>query len=366
MTAGRPPVALVHDYLTQRGGAERVVLSMLAAFPQAPLHTSLYDPAGTYAEFADADVRVLPLDRVAVLRRHHRLALPVLAPAFSRLDVQADVVLCSSSGWAHGARTAGRKVVYCHSPAKWLHSPDRYFSGGWSATRVALAGLRPPLTRWDLAAARSADRYLVNSTMVQRWVREVYGRDAEVLAPPHGVQTDGPAEPVASLEPGFLLCVSRLMTYKNVGAVVAAMASLPSERLVVVGTGPLAEALRAQAPANVTMVGEATDDQLRWLYGACAGLVAAAYEDFGLTPVEAAAFGKPVAALRWGGYLDTVRDEQTGVLFDRPEPASIAAAVRRLTGRSWDAEALRAHAETFAVARFHARLQQVVAEEAAR
>src|SRR5436189_353008 len=118
-------IALVHDYLTQRGGAERVVLSLTRAFPDAPLYTSLYDPAGTFREFADVDVRPLALNAIATLRQRHRLALPLLAAAFSRLEVPADVVVCSSSGWAHGAQVEGRKVVYCHTPARWLYQPDR-------------------------------------------------------------------------------------------------------------------------------------------------------------------------------------------------------------------------------------------------
>lgn len=119
-------VALVHDYLTQRGGAERVVLSLRRAFPDAPIYTSLYDPAGTFPEFGAADVQPLPLNLLAPLRRRHRLALGLLAPSFSRLRVEADVVVCSSSGWAHGTAATGRKIVYCHAPARWLYQGERY------------------------------------------------------------------------------------------------------------------------------------------------------------------------------------------------------------------------------------------------
>jgi hypothetical protein len=103
-------IALVHDYLTQRGGAERVVIALTRAFPEAPLHTSLYEPATTFPEFAAVDVHPLPLNRLAPLRHRHRLALPLLAPAFSRLHLEQDVVICSSSGWAQGAHVAGRKI----------------------------------------------------------------------------------------------------------------------------------------------------------------------------------------------------------------------------------------------------------------
>ena len=122
-------VVLVHDYLTQRGGAERVVLSMTRAFPHAPLYTSLYDPRATFPEFGEIDVRTLPINRLPPLRRHHRAALPLLAPSFSSLRISADVVICSSSGWAHGARVEGRKIVYCHTPARWLYQSDRYLRG---------------------------------------------------------------------------------------------------------------------------------------------------------------------------------------------------------------------------------------------
>ena len=356
-----PPVALVHDYLTQRGGAERVVLTLADAYPDAVVHTSLYDPAGTFPEFARHDVRPLPIDRVALLRRHHRLALPLLAPSFGRLVVDAEVTLCSSSGWAHGARTTGAKVVYCHNPARWLYQSDQYLAGSSPPARLAMAALRPPLRRWDARAAATADRYLVNSRAVRARVAEVYGIDADVVPPPVDIDVDAPRRPVG-VEPGFVLCVSRLMAYKNVDAVVAAFALRPALRLVVVGSGPLADELAADAPSNVTFLGRVDDDQLRWLYGSCRGLVAASYEDFGLTPVEAAAFGVPTAALRWGGFLDTIDPGATGCFFDEPTPARIADAVDELTRSDWSAPVLTGHAARFAPERFLARIGAAVDE----
>jgi glycosyltransferase involved in cell wall biosynthesis len=352
-------VAIVHDYLTQRGGAERVVLAMRQAFPDAPIYTSLYDPDGTFPEFRDADVRTLPLDRVGLFARAHRLAMPLLAPAFSRLRVDADVLLCSSSGWAHGARTSGRKIVYCHAPARWLYQGERYVTRRGPAS-LALGVLRPGLLRWDRAAALSADRYLANSRAIRDQVRALYGIKADVLPPPYGLDPDGAREALAGIEPGFLLCVARLLPYKNVDAVVRAMRELADERLVVVGDGPEAEALRALAGPNVLFVSTVTDAQLRWLYASCAGAVSASYEDFGLVPLEAAAFGRPTAALRFGGFLDTIEDGRTGILFERPAAADIAAAAAQLRARPWDAAALQAHAAEFSTAAFVARLRRVV------
>ncbi len=360
------PVAIAHDYLTQRGGAERVVLEMAAAFRGAPVITSTYDPAGTWEGFRGLDVRCGPLDRFATLRRHHRLALPLLAGAWQRTVADAGLTICSSSGWAHGVWATGRKVVYCHTPARWLYQPARYLRGAGPAARLGLAALAPGLRRWDRAAAATADAYLANSTVVRDRIRVAYGRDAEILFPPVTVDTGGPAEPVPGLEPGFVLTVSRLLPYKNVDAVVAAAAHEPARRWVIAGEGPLARRLHAAAPPNVLMLGPVSEDRLRWLYRNAATVVSASHEDFGLVPVEAAAFGTPTAALRWGGHLDTIRAGATGAFFDSLDPARIAAVVGAVADAEWDADALAGHAAGFAPERFHARLRELAGLELAR
>jgi glycosyltransferase involved in cell wall biosynthesis len=355
-------VSIAHDYLTQRGGAERVVLAMLAAFPGAPVYTLLYDPPQTFPEFRAVRVVTSPLNRVALLRRNHRLAFPVLAGAASRLRVDGDVVLCSSSGWAHGVTAAGMKIVYCHAPARWLYQRATYVRELGRPARVAADVLHEPLVRWDRRAAGTATRYVANSSHVARLVRDLYGSEAEVLPPPPALTPAGSYETVDSLEPGFVLCVSRLLAYKNVDAVVEAFARLPGERLVVVGDGPEAGRLRSLAGANVSFLGVVDDARLRWLYANAAALVAASYEDFGLTPLEAATFGTPTAALRFGGYLDTLVEDETGVFFDAPQPDAIAAALRALLGRSWSGSALEARAERFSSAHFVNRLRKIVEE----
>jgi len=352
-------VAIVHDYLTQRGGAERVVLSMLRAFPGAQVHTSLYDDDSTFPEFRAADIQTLALDRVGPLRRAHRLAFPLLAPAFQRHRVDADVAICSSSGWAHGVRAAGKKMVYCHAPARWLYQTDRYLAGHGAATRGVTHALRRPLLRWDLRAARSADLYVVNSRAVQQQVRAVYGFDAEVVPPPPAIDHSGPRSSIGGIVPGFFLCVARLLPYKNVGAVVAAFSRLPDLRLVIVGTGPQELELRRLAGANVHFCGGVQDDEIRWLYANCRAAVAASYEDFGLTPLEAAVFGKPTAALRYGGFLDTIVDGETGVFFNRPEPSEIASAVRRIDSAELSPEGLQTHAARFGEDRFARRITEL-------
>nr|WP_281496996.1 glycosyltransferase [Ornithinimicrobium sp. F0845] len=354
--------------MTQRGGAERVVLAMARAFPGARIYTTLYDPDGTYPEFADLDIVVSPLNRVGPLRRHHRLALPLLAPASSRLEIPEDVVVASSSGWAHGFRARGPKLVYCHSPARWLYLTREYAGSGVRGRLTsAVAGtLRAPLVRWDRRAAASADRYLANSTVVHARIADVYGLDADVLPPPHGVSADGARDPVPGVAEwaphGYHLVVSRLLPYKNVQQVSAAFARMPEEPLLVIGAGPLRDQLVTAATPNVRFVQDLTDAQLRWAYAGATALIAASLEDFGLTPLEAGAFGKPVLALRDGGYLDTVDEGRTGLFFERSEPEQIVDAVRAAQDRAWDQQAIRDHVATFAEPRFRARLREAVAE----
>lgn len=355
-------IALVHDYLTQRGGAERVVLSMLRAFPHASLHTSVFNPATTFPDFAAHEVHRSALDRVGVLRTHHRLGLPLYAGAFDRMTLDVDVMLCSSSGWAHGASTTGRKVVYCYAPARWLYQTDRYL-GGSSPMRAPLRVLAPLLRRWDQRAAGTADRYLTSSTVVRDRLWSIYGIDAEIVPPPHAMSPTEAVQPVPGVDAGFFLCVARLLPYKNVDVVIEAFRLRPSQRLVVVGDGPERARLAGMLPANVTMLGSVSDAQLRWLYRASRGVVAASHEDFGLTPLEGAAVGRPSAVLRAGGFLDTVVESETGIFFDALTPDAIAAAIDRLDATSWSEAALAAHADGYGEAAFHERLRDIMAME---
>jgi glycosyltransferase involved in cell wall biosynthesis len=336
-----PRVVVVHDYLTQRGGAERVALALARAFDDAPVVTSVYARERTFPEFGELDVR--PILRVPVA--DPRRLFPVLPLLFGRHRVRdADVVVCSSSGWAHGVATAAPKVVYCHTPPRWLHVPGDYLLGQPWPVRAALRAAQTPLRRWDARAAASAARYVANSTTVRERIRRAYGLDAEVVHPPPGLDADGAQEPVDVGDEPFLLAVARARAYKNAGLVEEA-AARAGVRVVVVGSS-----------ARTT-----SDAELRWLYANCRGLVAAAFEDFGLTPVEAMSFGKPVLALRAGGYLDSVVEGVTGAFFDRADVATLAAALARFDERDFDPAAIRGHAEAFAPERFVARMRELVA-----
>lgn len=355
-------IAIAHDYLTQRGGAERVVLSLLQAFPGATLYTTVYNPETTYPEFRDADIVTSPLNRLPVLRADPRRALPLLPFAAEGLHIDADLVVASSTGWAHGFTTNGRMLVYCHNPARWLYQADEYLGAAHhlSPKRLALGALGAPLRRWDRRAAARADRYLANSRVVSERITQTYGFPAQVVAPPHNIDPTGEQEIVAELadwQDGYHLVVSRLLPYKNVDRALEAFRGLPDERLVVVGDGPMADLLRAEAPANARMVSDLSDAQLRWAYAHATALVAPAHEDFGLTPLEAAGFGKPTLALRAGGYLDTIDPVVNGVFFAAPTAHAIRDAVHSERAHRWDPDAIRAYAERFSVSRFVDRIR---------
>ena len=164
---------------------------------------------------------------------------------------------------------------------------------------------------------------------MQQRIATTYGRDAELLPPPHGMDASAPREPVPELAdwgPGYALVVSRLLPYKNVDAVIEAVRGT-DRRLVVVGHGPEEARLRATLPDHVRLLGGLSDAQLRSVYAGAGVLVAASHEDFGLAPLEAAAFGVPTVALRGGGFLETVVEGETGLFFDQPEPTAIAASL---------------------------------------
>jgi glycosyltransferase involved in cell wall biosynthesis len=352
----KPRVVIAHDYLSQRGGAERVVLSLLRAFPGARVVSSVYAPDQTYAEFQQFDVETSFLNRVPALRRDPRLALPLLAKAWDSLRVDdAHVVICSSSGWSHGVRAAGKKIVYCHNPARWLYQPEVYLSHAPRFSRLALSILRPTLVAWDRRKAATADRYIANSTVVKERIRAIYGLEADVMHPPAAVNISQEQQSLPGLRLGYVLTVSRSRGYKNVEVVCQALARRPDLTLVVLGGLP-----SGIWPSNIVGLKDISDAQLRWLYANCSALVAVAKEDFGLTVPEVCSFGRPVVAWRAGGYLDTVAEGINGVFIDEPTPDHILDGLDRLLAIDLPRGDVLADARRFDEETFISRIRDLV------
>ena len=352
-----PRIVVAHDYFTQRGGAERVALAIRAALPGDSLVTALHTPTATFPEVQRYDVRTSRLQRISAFRRDPRLALALLPGAFDSLRIDnADVVVCSSTGFAHGVPTSAPKLVYCHNPPRWLYQPEDYLTNQPEAVRQALRVLAPRLRRWDKAAARTAARYLVNSSVVQARVKRVYGIDAHLLPPPISLDPAGPQERVPGLDPGFFLVVGRPRGYKNVEVVCEAFRNLPRERLVVVGGLPA-----GLWTDRFTGLQDLSDAQLRWLYASCAATVSVAHEDFGLTPLEGNAFGRPALCLRAGGFLDTLAEGRNGWYVEELTPSAVVAAVRRLRDDPPHEADVLAHAAAYSRRVFAKRLRKHVA-----
>lgn len=366
---GRPAsqIAIAHDYLTQKGGAERVVLALHRMWPDAPIYTTFYDPQGTFPEFRDARIITSPLNRVGVLRRDPRRALPLLRLISSKMRVREPLAVVSSSGWAHGFGYEGETLVYCHTPARWVYLQEDYLGEEGLKTfkgRVARA-LGPGLRRWDRVAQRRRTRYVANSTVVRQRLQEIYGLEGVPLVfPPHSVHTDGREEPVPGAErlaqEGYLLSVARLMPYKHVDVAIRAAEST-GQNLLVIGKGPEAERLRALAGENIVFAQDLSDAQLRWAYAHASALIAASHEDFGITPLEASAWGVPTVALRAGGYMDTIVEGMNGVFVDEPTVEAVAGGIARALAHPWDPARMRAHAARFSEGDFARRIHEELA-----
>ncbi|MCV7603538.1 glycosyltransferase [Micrococcus luteus] len=360
------PLAIAHDYLTQKGGAERVVLALHRMWPEAPIYTTFYDPDGTFPEFKDATIITSPLNKVRALRKDPRRALPLLPFVSSAMHVRAEKSVVSSSGWAHGFRFDGPALVYCHTPARWVYLLDDYLGedGRRSLKGRAARALQPTLRRWDAAAARGPKRYVANSTVVKRRIEDVYGmREVPIVFPPHSVDVDGPQEAIPGAEriaeEGYLLSVARLMPYKHVDVTIQA-AERTGQNLLVIGKGPEEARLKEMAGPNVVFGQDLSDAQLRWAYAHATALVAASHEDFGITPLEASAWGVPTVALRAGGYLDTIAEGVNGTFVAGPRVDAVAEGVRRVQAAEWDRLAMRRHAGRFSEQEFAAAILEEI------
>jgi glycosyltransferase involved in cell wall biosynthesis len=338
----------VHDYLNQRGGAERVVLEMAELWPEAPIHTSLYRPRSTFDQFAGRDVRTTWLDGLPV-DRSFRALFPLYPAAFRSLGrIDADIVLSSSSGWAHAVRTSDRAfhVVYCHAPARWLWGDYVQRPNGRRLIKAAAA----PLRRWDARAAGRPSLYIANSHEIKRQIRSAYGRDASVVYPPVSTERFTPRG-----RGERLLIVSRLLAHKRLDLVVQA-ATRMGIGLDVVGVGPALSDLLALSGPTVSFHGWLDDAAVTEMFESCRAYCLPGREDFGISPVEAQAAGKPVIAFASGGALETVEDGVSGVFFEHQDVDSVIDAIVRCDQLDGSPRRIAALASRFSAENFRHNL----------
>jgi glycosyltransferase involved in cell wall biosynthesis len=347
-------VALVHDFLVDLRGADRVFQAIADIWPEAPIYTAVYDERGTESRFAHRDVRTSFLQRLRPTASTFRSLLPLYPSAIESFDLsEYELVISSSSAWAH--------AVICHehtTHVSYCYNPFRY---AWNDRDRTLADLPDPISRavlrgilrrwrqWDWIAAQRVDRYLTISQTARARIRHYWGRDATILHPPVDTRRFTTAEPQ-----GYHLLLSELMRHKQIDIAVEAFNRLRMP-LVIAGDGPDARRLRRMAGPTVTFTGRVPDAEAARLLAGCQALVVTAVEEFGLAAVEAQAAGRPVISIGAGGALETVIDGKTGV-FWHGGAAELAAAVTSFDAEAIDSQACVRNAERFSLDRFRARL----------
>ncbi len=352
-------VAFVHDYLTQYGGAERVLLEMQRMYPQAPVYTSIYDPAAFEGRLAGIDVRTSFLQRIPGAKRNFRALLALYPSAFEALDLRGfGLVISSTTSFAKGVRVGPGTlhVSYVNTPTRFLWYPQEYATDLTPPlARPALVLLTPWLRRWDWAAAQRPHYLVANSRNVAQRILQTYGRAAEVVHCPADVATVA-GDAVAG---DYYLVMSRLLPYKRVALAIEAC-GLIGAPLIVAGTGPDERRLRALAGTTVEFRGRVDDAQRLRLIAGARAVIVPGIEDFGLVALEAAAAGRPTVAFAAGGALETVVEGETGLFFREPHAQALAHTLQALAQVHFDRARMQAHAARFAPEVFRTRFAALI------
>ena len=355
-----PRVALVHDFLLDVRGAERVFMALCDEFPEADLFTAVYDPRGTEGRFAHRQIRTSFLQRARPTARTFRAFLPLYPYAVEALDLRGyDVVLSSSSAWAHGVIPEERAVhvCYCHNPFRYAwNEREATLAARNPLTRAALAVVFQRWRQWDWIAAQRVDTYVANSATTQRRLERYLGRESTVIHPPVETQRFAPG-PVG----GEYVMLGELMAHKRIDVAIHAFNELRLP-LVVVGNGPDARRLRRLAGPTIRFEGRIGDTRVADLLSRAKALVVTASEEFGIAAVEAQAAGRPVIALAEGGVRETVIEGVTGTFFHENSPAALAEAVASFDTSAVDPAACVANAARFDTGVFRAAMRTVVDE----
>lgn len=354
-------VALIHDHLTQSGGAERVLEALQSIWPQAPTFTLLYDAKTMDAQFGHRDIRTSFLQKMPFSISKNRWYLPLMPTATELYNLsEFDVLISSSSAFAKGIipPSHGIHISYCHTPTRYLWSDTHDYIRELNvpgALKRFLPLLLSYLRTWDKLAADRVDHFIANSETVKHRINRYYRRDSDVIFPPVEVNDFQPNDNKKS----YYLIGGRLVSYKRYDLVVEAFTKtgLP---LKVFGSGPMEQQLKKMAGDNVTFVGRVSNTERAHLFENAIAFIHPQEEDFGITPVESMAAGRPVIAYRKGGATETIIDGVTGQFFDHQTWEEIADTVLHFDHTQYDPKKIREHAETFSLQLFHKNIHDYV------
>jgi len=353
--------AIVHDYLTQFGGAERVLKVLMDMFPHAPVYTLVHDTRVTAGVLDARRIRTSFLQKIPLARSRHRLFPLVMPLAVEQFDLSAyDLVLSASHSFGKGVITRPETlhVSYCFTPLRYAWDDSHRYVREFGVPTLLRALVPLALTyvrMWDVQAADRVDAFLAISRFVAERIRKYYGRTSTVVYPPVDTET---FRPQGSVGDRFLV-VSRLLPYKRIDLAVEACNGLRVP-LDIVGTGPEEGQLRSIAGPTIRFLGFLPDDDVARLYASCRAFLFPQEEDFGLTVLEAAAAGRPAVAFRGGGALETVVEGETGVLFSEQTTDSLGTGMEDVLRRAWDSERIRAHAVRFSTLAFRRSFLETV------
>ncbi len=365
-------IAIVHDWLTGMRGGEKCLEVFCELFPDATVFTLLHIKGSVSAVIENMDIRTSYIQNLPGSERHYRQFLPFFPSAIQSFDLTGyDLILSSSHCVAKGIRKPEKAVhiCYCYTPMRYAwRFFDEYFSDEPPLKRWLISRVIQSLKKWDLKTNKTVDYFIAISDNVKNRILEYYSRESTVIYPPADVDS----HTAGNGDESFYLIVSALVPYKRVDIAVRAF-NENGKRLVIIGKGPEQEELKKASKSNIEFLGWASEEDLDGYYAGCRALIFPGLEDFGIVPVEAQAYGKPVIAFAAGGVLETVvpfKDEAgssspTGVFFDDQHPDSLNGAIEifeKEKGRFLPA-AIRANAVRFSRDRFKQEIDGYVKEK---
>jgi glycosyltransferase involved in cell wall biosynthesis len=358
-------LALVHDWLNQIGGAEDVLATLVEQYSDSPIYTSIYAPDIMPDVYQTWDIRTLWMDKLPAIYRHHQPYLPFYPVAWSGLQLDdVDVILSNKSGFCHGVGFDASKTVhvcYCLAPTRYVWQLDAYIARE-GLGKVAQMGLRPLIAmmkRWDYNAAQKVTHFIAISTEIQERIQRYYERDSVVIYPP--VDTER-FKPVAQDEvEDYFLVVSRLIPYKRIDLAIEAANRL-GVKLKIGGRGRDIERLQSLAGENVEFLGFVPDEELPHLMAKAKAFIFPGLEDFGITPVQSQAAGRPVIAFEGGGALDTVLAGKSGEHFAEQTVESLVEVMRDFDAQKYDPVWMRQHALKFDTQVFNQQIDAFMAQ----